>query len=189
MECKEISMTTRFQTVCLVKNCYAQKSNLSLYYKVNLQSAICRMYINCNQLKYAIQYPICWVSDHWNHVNWDPQFYIKICWAPIHKSHIFLDSGVSYKALSAPFESVVSRFRGSTAHKAPKAWALHIFWVSIRTYKKQLSKKICGRVLGLAWLKFAVAALIEESSGPQNPRVHAYFLGQYRIREFLTHSL
>ena len=45
------------------------------------------------------------------------------------------------------------------AGKAPKAWALPRFWVSIRSYKKQPVKKIWGRILGLAWLKFAVAAL------------------------------
>ena len=43
------------------------------------------------------------------------------------------------------------------AGKAPKAWALPRFWVSIRSYKKQPVKKIWGRTLGLAWLKFAVA--------------------------------
>ena len=42
---------------------------------------------------------------------------------------------------------------------APKVWALPRFWVSIQTYKRQLAKKIWGRILGLAWLKFAVAAL------------------------------
>ena len=31
--------------------------------------------------------------------------------------------------------------RGATAGKAPKAWALPRFWVSIRSYKKQLVKK------------------------------------------------
>ena len=49
--------------------------------------------------------------------------------------------------------------RAATAGKAPKAWALPRFWVSIRSYKKQPVKKIWGRILGLAWLKFAVAAL------------------------------
>jgi hypothetical protein len=33
------------------------------------------------------------------------------------------------------------------------------FWDSICSYKKQLVKKIWGRILGLVWLKFAVAAL------------------------------
>ena len=47
----------------------------------------------------------------------------------------------------------------ATAGKAPKAWALPRFWVSIRPYKKQPVKKIWGRILDLAWLKFAVAAL------------------------------
>ena len=51
-------------------------------------------------------------------------------------------------------------YRAATAGKAPKAWALPRFWVSIRSYKKQPVKKIWGRILGLAWLKFAVAALI-----------------------------
>ena len=33
------------------------------------------------------------------------------------------------------------------------------FCVAIRSYKKQLVKKLWGRILDLAWLKFAVAAL------------------------------
>ena len=43
--------------------------------------------------------------------------------------------------------------------QGPKAWALPRFWVSIRSYKKQQVKKIWGIILGLAWLKFAVAPL------------------------------
>ena len=39
------------------------------------------------------------------------------------------------------------------------AWTLHRFWVSIHSYKKQLVKKKLGRILDLAWLKFAMAAL------------------------------
>ena len=35
---------------------------------------------------------------------------------------------------------------------------MHRFWFSIRSYKKQLVN--WGRMLGLAWLKFAVAALV-----------------------------
>jgi hypothetical protein len=50
--------------------------------------------------------------------------------------------------------------RGATAGKAPKAWALPRFWISICSYKKQLVKKIWGRILGLAWLKFALAPLV-----------------------------
>ena len=50
--------------------------------------------------------------------------------------------------------------KGATAGKAPKAWALPRFWVSIRSYKKQLVKKIWGRILGLAWLKFVVVPLV-----------------------------
>ena len=45
------------------------------------------------------------------------------------------------------------------AGKAGKVWSLPRFWVSIRSYKKQPVKKIWGRILDLAWLKFAVAAL------------------------------
>ena len=45
------------------------------------------------------------------------------------------------------------------AGKAPKAWALPRFWVSIHSYKKQLVKEIWGRILGLAWLKFVVVPL------------------------------
>ena len=47
----------------------------------------------------------------------------------------------------------------ATACKAPKAWALFRFWASIRSYKIQRVKTIWGRILDLAWLKFAVAAL------------------------------
>ena len=50
-------------------------------------------------------------------------------------------------------------FMAATAGKAPKAWALPRFWVSIHSYKKQPVKKIWGRILGTAGLKFAVAAL------------------------------
>ena len=53
----------------------------------------------------------------------------------------------------------VDQDRAATAGKAPKAWALPRFWVSIRSYKKQLVKNIWGRVLGLAWLIFTLAAL------------------------------
>ena len=58
-----------------------------------------------------------------------------------------------------------TKFRAATAGKAPKAWTLSRFWVSIHSYKKQPVKKIWGRILGLAWLKFAVAAL---NWGPGN---------------------
>ena len=51
--------------------------------------------------------------------------------------------------------------RGATAGKAPKAWALPRFWVSILTCKKQPVKKIWGRILGPAWLKFTVVPLRE----------------------------
>jgi hypothetical protein len=52
-------------------------------------------------------------------------------------------------------------FRAATAGKAPKALvALPRFWVSICSYKKQPVKKIWGRILGLAWLKFTVASLV-----------------------------
>ena len=44
--------------------------------------------------------------------------------------------------------------RGTTAGKI-----LPRFWVSIRSYKKQPVKKNWGRILDLACLKFAVAAL------------------------------
>ena len=50
--------------------------------------------------------------------------------------------------------------RAVTAGKAFKAYALPRFWFSIRSYKKQPVKKNWGKILSLAWLKFAVAALI-----------------------------
>ena len=46
------------------------------------------------------------------------------------------------------------------AGKAGKVWSLSRFRVSIRSYKKQLVKKFWGRILDLAWLKFAVVALL-----------------------------
>ena len=49
--------------------------------------------------------------------------------------------------------------QGRHGWQDPKAWALPGFWASIRSYKKQPVKKTWGRVLGLAWLKFAMAAL------------------------------
>ena len=51
-----------------------------------------------------------------------------------------------------PFCCLVN-IRGATAGKAPR------FWVSIRSYKKQLIKNIWGRILGIAWLKFAMVPL------------------------------
>ena len=49
--------------------------------------------------------------------------------------------------------------RAATAGKAGKVWSLPRFWFSIPSYKKQPVKKIWGRILDLAWLKFAVAAM------------------------------
>ena len=49
--------------------------------------------------------------------------------------------------------------RAATAGKAGKGWSLPRFWVSIRSYKKQLVKNFWGRIMDLARLKFAVAAL------------------------------
>ena len=49
--------------------------------------------------------------------------------------------------------------RAATAAMAAKIWSLPRFWVSIHSYKKQQVKKNWGRILDLAWLKFAVAAL------------------------------
>ena len=51
-------------------------------------------------------------------------------------------------------------FTAPTAAKAAKDWSLPRFWVSMPSYKKQLVKKILGRILDLALLKFAVAAMI-----------------------------
>ena len=56
-------------------------------------------------------------------------------------------------------EDLSYKLRGATAGKAPKAWALPKFWVSIGSYKKQPVKKFWARILGLAWLKFLVAPL------------------------------
>ena len=53
----------------------------------------------------------------------------------------------------------VHRSRSARAARAAMDWSLSRFWVSIRCYKKQPVKKIWGRILDLAWLKFALAAL------------------------------
>ena len=55
--------------------------------------------------------------------------------------HNFLCGSTStdeYLFVFAPY------FRAATAGKAPKAWALPRFWVSIRSYKKQPVKKKIG---------------------------------------------
>ena len=55
---------------------------------------------------------------------------------------------------------VEARIRAATAGKAPKAWAMPRFWVSIHSYKIQsIKKKIGGKIFGHSWLKFAMAAL------------------------------
>ena len=54
---------------------------------------------------------------------------------------------------------LLTAYRAATAGKVGKVWSLPRLWVSIRSYKKQPVKKILGRILDLAWLKFAVAAL------------------------------
>ena len=51
-------------------------------------------------------------------------------------------------------------YRAATAGKAGKVWSLSRFWVSIHSYKKQLVKNIWGKILDLAWLKFAVVAVM-----------------------------
>ena len=55
------------------------------------------------------------------------------------------------------------QIRAATAGKADKVSSLPRFWVSIRSYKKQPVKKNWGRVLGLSWLKLAVAFLNDVS--------------------------
>ena len=55
---------------------------------------------------------------------------------------------------------LLSKCRAATAGKAGKVWPLPRFWVTIGSYQKQLVKKFLGRTLDLAWLKFAVAALL-----------------------------
>ena len=59
--------------------------------------------------------------------------------------------------------NIVQKIRGATTGKASKAWALPRFWVSICSYKKQPVKKIWGRILGLAWLRFALVPLVKTS--------------------------
>ena len=49
--------------------------------------------------------------------------------------------------------------RATMAGKAGKICSLPRFWDSIRSYNKQLVKQFCGRILDLAFLKFAVVAL------------------------------
>ena len=51
-----------------------------------------------------------------------------------------------------------------TEHRATagKVWSLHRFWVSIHSYKKQPVKIYFDRILDLARIKFAMAALSTE---------------------------
>ena len=51
--------------------------------------------------------------------------------------------------------------RATMAGKAGKIWSLPRFWVSLRSCKKQNFQKKLDRILDLAWLKFAVAALVD----------------------------
>ena len=52
--------------------------------------------------------------------------------------------------------------------------------VSIRSYKKQPVKKSWGRILGLAWLKFAVAALLSTVVIDFQEKSHGYaYSGNY----------
>ena len=48
----------------------------------------------------------------------------------------------------------------ATAGKAGKLWSLPGFWVSIHSCEKQRVKINWGRILDLAWFKFAVAAML-----------------------------
>ena len=67
---------------------------------------------------------------------------------------------MQFRQSSDSFQAVIFIAGGATAGKTPKVWALPRFWVSICSYKKQPVKNIWGRILGLAWLKFAVAPLV-----------------------------
>ena len=67
--------------------------------------------------------------------------------------------GMWYKVFGVGSDNFGYPFRAAMAGKADKVWSLPRFCVSIRSYKKQPVKKICGRILDLAWLKFAVAVL------------------------------
>ena len=58
-----------------------------------------------------------------------------------------------------PVSALLVVSRAATAGKADKVWSLPRFWVSIPSYKKQPVKKFWGRILDIALLKFAVAAL------------------------------
>ena len=49
--------------------------------------------------------------------------------------------------------------RAAATGTASKAWALPRFWVSICSCNKHQVKNNWGRILGLSWLKFAVASL------------------------------
>ena len=72
---------------------------------------------------------------------------------------LWLDQQCTSDVIQLP-QLMLSKIRAATAGKAPKAWALPRFWVSICSYKKQPVKKIWVRILDLAWVKFAVAALM-----------------------------
>ena len=93
-------------------------------------------------------------DNKWNFVlatNWIHGCYIE-------KSHPYTKE-IQTEAFSK-WNIVVLKHRAATAWKAGKVWSLPRFWVSIRSYKKQPVKKFFGRILDLAWLIFAMAALM-----------------------------
>ena len=59
--------------------------------------------------------------------------------------------------------------RAATAGKAGKVGSLPRFWVAIRSHKKQPVKTFWGRILNLAWLKFAKWALLTSYHTGQHP--------------------
>ena len=70
--------------------------------------------------------------------------------------------------------------RAAMAGKAGKVWSLPRFWVSIRSYKKQLVKKFWGKILDLAWLKFAAAALMLDM--PKHKQIVYYKLSKHLVK-------
>ena len=82
---------------------------------------------------------------------------IPILW--LHeKKHLIFDFQQRNRKYHLEYQ-VHYKFRAVMAGKAGKVWSLPRFWASIPSYKKQPVKKFWGRLLDLAWLKFAAAAL------------------------------
>ena len=127
--------------------------------------------LSAEGLKYLTRSPGNYASS----LRWTAtQFFWATLMSPLRTKHVSVDVIITWIQIQRVLKSLISTIivtrvsgvsksiliKSATAGKAPKAWALSRFWVSIRSYKKQLVKKICSRILGLVWLKFAMMPLL-----------------------------